>query len=360
MRTTLTLLAWSSASLVACTGGDPPDGDDDVVVASDALDRCAEAGVALTQVWNVDNLHGPIVAMTVAADGTAVVATEDGAVKQWSLGVDAASAPLPGGRPSYGVPFDDGGAMTRAVAVAGDRVLGAGADGTLRQWSLADAAAIEADAMKVPLTAVAGLDELVGVIADEGFGGTMRTVALTDATQGAPFTTSLWGVTTLLRTDDALFVGGHDYGIGAVERRDPAAPETVASVWDPEGAGGGGQFLNGWVTSLAVSIDGSTMVAGSDGAMVGAGYVFTIDPDDLQPGPIAVKELAGVRAVAVTATGDHVAVATDGHVALLPADLSDEIGGADVPDPVALAIDPSGERLIVASGDGHLRAFVCQ
>jgi hypothetical protein len=351
-------LGLSSAALGACADN-PTGGDDDVVTAT-ALDRCAEPGVALTQAWNVDNLHGRIVALTIAADGTAVVATEDGAVKQWSLGVDAGAAPLPGGRPSYGVPFDDGGAPVRAVAVAGDRVLGAGNDGTLRQWALSDASALPAQTMKIPLTAVAGLDDGVGVIADENFGGGIRTVSLSDGETSAPFETSLWGVTTMLRTDDALFVAGHDYGIAAVERRDPSAPETVTGVWDPEGAGGGGEFLQGWVTSIAVSTDGSTLVAGSDGANGGLGFVFTIDPDNLLPGPTFVVEQAGVRAVAVTATGGHVAIATDGHVALHPADLSAAIGGVDVEDPVALAIDPSGERLIVASGDGHLRAFTCE
>lgn len=361
MRLSLTSfsLALSSATLGACAADDPGDGDDVVVTAS-ALDRCAEPGVALTEAWNVDNLHGRIVALTIAEDGTAVVATEDGSVKQWSLGVDADAAPLPGGRPSYGVPFDDGGAPVRALAVAGDRVLGAGTDGALRQWALADASALPVQTMKLPLTAVAGLDAERGVIADENFGGGLRSISLATGAASEPFETSLWGVSTMVRTDDALFVGGHDYGIAAIERRDPAAPETVAGVWDPEGAGGGGEFLQGWVTSLAVSADGSTLIAGSDATAGGVGFVFTIDPEDLQPGPTAVLELTGVRAVAVTGTGAHVAIATDGHVALHPADLGGAIGGVDVEDPVALAIDPSGERLIVASGDGHLRAFTCE
>jgi len=352
-------LALSSAA-VGCTAEEPPGGDD-VVTEHQALDRCAEPGVALTQTWDVNNLHGPIVALTIAADGTAVVATADGAVKQWSLGVDAESAPLPEQRPSYGVPFDDGGTSVRALAFAGDRVLGAGADGTLRQWAMSDASALDMQTTKVPLTAVAGIDATTGVIADEGFGGAMRTVGLDGGAAGAPFETSLWGVTTMLRHGDDLFVGGHDYGIAAVERRSAATPDTLAAVWDPEGAGGGGEFVQGWVKSLAISDDGAVLVAAGDGAETGTtGYVLAFDAADLQPGPIARLDVEGVRAVAVTRTGEHVIVATDGHVAIHPADLGDAIAGADVADPIAVAIDPSGERLVVASGDGHVRAFMCK
>lgn len=351
-------LALSSA---ACAVDEPPGGGDDVVPTRYALDRCAEPGVTLTEAWSVNNLHGPIVAMTVADDGTAIVATSDGAVKQWSLGVDAASAPLPDERPSYGTTFDDGGTTVRALAVAEERVLGAGADGTLRQWALADASALDLQATKVPLTAVAGIDADTAVIADEGFGGTMRTIGLDGGDGGAPFETSLWGVATMLRHGDDVFVGGHDYGIAAVERRGAGAPDAIAGVWDPEGAGGGGDAINGWVTSLAISGDGAVLVAGVDGTNTGTpSSVLTIDPADLQPGPSATLEVEGLRAVAVTHSGEHVVVATADHVALHPADLGDAIGGVDVPDPVALAIDPSGERLIVASGDGRLRAFMCR
>src|SRR5687768_11142117 len=90
--------------LAACGASGAGDDDDNPLPDGPGLDRCAD-GATLELLWDVSNLHGEIVSMTIGPDGTAVLGTADGAVKQWSLGASAEDAPLPGERPSYGVPF---------------------------------------------------------------------------------------------------------------------------------------------------------------------------------------------------------------------------------------------------------------
>jgi hypothetical protein len=322
--------------------GDPPAAGDDVADP--------DAGApSLELLWDVDNLHGPIVAMALAGDGTAVLATDDGAVKQWSLGVSADQAPLEGGRPSYGEPLTQTGAVVRALAIGagGDHVLGGDAAITVRRWALPGAEELGAVSLKgSPLVAIAPRSPAEAVIGDEAFGGQMRVVALDSGLAGSVFETALWGVTRLATHEGALFTTGHEYGMAAVERRDLAAPVAPVDYW-------GGLRISGWVRDLAVSPDGAWL------ALAGDEYVLVLAAGDLAAGPIAhLETTTPARAVAFTASGDHLAVATDdGRVALHTRDLAAEVASTAVPAPVALALDPSGERLIVASGDGRLRAF---
>src|SRR5687767_8199779 len=110
----LLLASASLLSLIACgatPGADDTSDDDpdpDAGALGPGLDRCADDGVALEELWSVSNLHGEIVSIAVAPDGTVVLGTADGALKQWDVGVDAGDAPLEGSRPSYGDPLNDG------------------------------------------------------------------------------------------------------------------------------------------------------------------------------------------------------------------------------------------------------------
>jgi hypothetical protein len=181
----------------------------------------------------------------------------------------------------------------------------------------------------------------------------MRIVALDDAHRDdlEPFQTALWGVTTLLADGDDLYTAGHDYGMAAVERRSVAFADTPVDAWDT-------LATPGWVRALARSADGALAVGGD-------GYVVVLAADDLAAGPVAeIADLAaGARAVAWTASGAHLAVAADGRVALWDRALTGEVAGLDLAEgagPVALAVDASGERLIVATADGRLRALVCR
>ncbi|MCA9677184.1 MAG: hypothetical protein KC464_19320, partial [Myxococcales bacterium] len=195
-----------------------------------------------------------------------------------------------------------------------------------------------------PLTAIAAVGA-AAIVADASFGGAMRVIPLDGGAAGAPFETTLWGVTSLRRGVGGLYVGGHDYGMAAIERRDPGAPAAVADLWDP-------LTVEGWVRGLAAASTG-------DLAAVGDAWLLVLDGGDLAAGPRARLDQP-VRAAAWTASGAYLAVAVDGRVTLWDRDLVAEVAGFDVPDPVALAVDPSGERLIVASGDGHLRALSCR
>jgi WD40 repeat protein len=340
--------------LAACDTGGPGDGDDDVTATG--LDRCAVDGAQLAPLWDVSNLHGEIVSMAVAAAGTVVLGTADGAVKQWALGASAAAAPLPGGRPSYGEPFDADGPPARALAIGADgaTILAADDGAGIQEWSLATAERLRGTLLKgSPFTAVIARSAREVIVADLEQGGQMRAVDLDSGLPGAVFATSLWGVSSFVGDGDSFYVVGHDYLQAAVERRTFADPTAVADLWDP-------QSLDGAIRAAAVSPDGAWLVTG------GQGHVLVFDTTDLAAGPVATRPLdepkfiPTARSVAFTASGAHVAIALEGRVALLGRDLVAETSSIDVPTPVAVAVDPSGERLVVASADGRLRAFACQ
>ena len=350
-------LAGPATLLLVAACGDPPATADDAPEpdagpAAAGLDRCAAGGGALEPLWDVDNLHGAIVSMAAAPDGTVVLGTADGAVKQWAIGTGPDDAPLAGGRPSYGEPLTETGAEVRALAIGagGDHVIGGDAAVTVRRWSIPGAEDLGAVPLKgSPLTAIAPRSATEVVIGDEEFGGQMRVVSLDAGTTGELFETALWGVTRFAVSGDALFTTGHEYGMAAVERRALAAPVAPADYW-------GGLRIAGWVRDLAVSPDGAWLALGGDA------YVLVLAAGDLAAGPVAeLTTTVPVRAVAFTASGEHLAIATDdGQVALHPRDLSGEVAAAAVAAPVGLAVDASGERLVVASGDGRLRAFACE
>src|SRR5262249_11299735 len=135
------LLAFS-IPLAGCVGAS---GDDGTSTTTAGLDRCADGTAPLSLLWSVDNLHGEIVSMsTVAPDGTIVLGTADGAVKQWALGTSTATSPLAGGRPSYGEPFTESGQPARALALGlGDASVLAGDDGVgVHAWSIPSAASL--------------------------------------------------------------------------------------------------------------------------------------------------------------------------------------------------------------------------
>jgi len=351
MSLRLCLVSTLALLTPACATDQPsggPDAGGDPIARG--LDRCADDGIALGELWTVDNLHGAMLALTIAPDGTAVVTTSDGAVKQWSLGADADSAPLAGGRPSYGDPFTDAGTMVAALAIGADggEVLGGDAAGALHRWAIADAGDLGSRGLaETAMTAVVGVDAGHAVVADDSFGGAMRVVPLDGGDPGAPFETGLWGVTSLAVRDGALYTAGHDYGMAAVERRDAAAPAQPADAWDD-------LSTEGWVRAIDVSADGAWVAAAGDG------FVAVLDAADLAAGPVARLD-ATASSIAFTSSGGHLAVITaDGAISLWDRTLSAQVATIAAPSPVALAVDPSGDRLVVASTDGQLRAYACR
>jgi WD40 repeat protein len=354
------LVVPAFVSIVAACGGGPLGGDDlpDAgELARDGLDRCADDGVRLELVWSVDNLHDAIVSMAVAPDGTVVLGTADGVVKQWDVGVDAGDAPRDDGRPGYGSPLsDEPGPAVRALAIGtgGDVVVGGDDDGGLRRWHVPGADLIGA----VPLdsgsvTAVAAASAGQVVVADDRFGGGIRVVDLATGGTGSVFQTALWGVTTLAVQGDALYTAGHDYGLAAVERRVLAAPVDPVDTWDAFVVDPASRY--GWTHAVAVTRDGAWVAA------AGERFVVILAADDLAAGP--VTELAlddGAHAIAFTPSGRHVAFATPAGVSLRTRDLAVEVAAAELPGVTAVALDPSGDRLLVGAADGRLRAYACR
>jgi WD40 repeat protein len=352
----LTLLIPFAACTGAASSGGDDDGDD--TPSTSGLDRCADGVAPLDELWSVDNLHGEIVSMsTVAPDGGIVLGTADGAVKQWALGTSADAAPLEGGRPSYGDPFTESGAPAHALAIgaSGDHVF-AGDDAVgVRSWSIPAAEELGSIQLKgSALTAVAPRTATEVVIADIELGGQMRVVDLASSVTSGLFETTLWEVHALATADGELFDVGADYGMAALERRDLADPIVATDGWDT-------LELQGAIRAVAVSADGAWVATGGDG------HVLVLAADDLAAGPTAQLTLSApktfltARGVAFSESGERVAVVSDdGQVALYPRDLGAAVATAPVPQPIGVAVDPSGTRLIVASADGRLRAFGCQ
>jgi WD40 repeat protein len=325
--------------IAACTDPTPPP-----TTTATGLDAC-DGNLGL--LWQASNLHGEIVSQTpVTPDGTIVLGSIDGSVKQWTLDGD------PETLPSYGTPFTQDGMPARALALgaAGDRVI-AGDDGVgLHAWAIPSAEELGATLLKgSPFTAVAPRTDTEIVVADSAFGGEMRVVDLAGGAGTGVFDTRLWDVTAMTIAGDTLYDVGDWYGVLGIERRDLAAPETAVEYWTA-------QELNGWLRSVAVSDDGAWLVAGGDGHLV----VFAAD--NLTAGPVAQLDLPGLvaKGVAFTPSGDHVAVTTDdGHATIYDRALTAPTAAIDVAQPIGAAIDPSGTMLLAASGDGHLRAFGC-
>jgi WD40 repeat protein len=353
-----TLLPIFALSLAGCPAQHGGGGEADAAVAPGAdaapgggLARCASGEESLEEIWRVSNLHGAILAGSLAPDtGVLVVTSEDGSVKQWSLGT--AGAPTPAGQPVYGTPFAPRDVVVGAVAFAADGGFVAGGDeeGHALLWAAEDTSLVaDLPIGAEPIAAVAiTADGAFVTVADTSFGGNVRQWDVADTSVSDPLPTTLWGVTAAAyaRDRDLLVLAGDDYGQPSVDLRRSSAPTTVDGSWlDLVHVGG--------VSAIAVS-DERIYAAGG-------GFVAVVPIDDPESGLAADAVFHTAVAVAVAPGGElFVTAGTEGTVRLWDTATRAELASAPIPAPAAMALDAAGERIVVATADGHVLALSCR
>ncbi len=322
-------------------------------VTRTGLEKCAAGMGQLHQIWSAANQHGEIVAMSgVDADNVFVVTSKDGSVKQWRIGA------APTANPVYGQPFDpDTGAVVGALALAPDgAVLAAGDDAShVLTWETVDTTLTSnVVAAADPITAIGlAADAKSALVGDLSFAG-LRRWDLVAGTVGLPLTTSLWGVRAIAYVPghDLALVAGDNYGRASVEARAAADPTAAGAAWVDNGG------TSGSVRAIAITGDGARAVVAADA------LIAVLSIADLAGTPLATQITTGHTPVGavLTPSGDFAATASsEGAIQLWDAHTAAAIGAPlMLANPIGLAIDGAGERLVTATKDGNVVAFACQ
>jgi WD40 repeat protein len=333
------------------------DDDDDDVVQGAAIERCAAGGGTLGEGWAVNNLHGPT--RTLIASGEVIVlSSDDGALKQWTVGTGETSGPgeLPPVEHTYGRPFvDTNDLMVTAIAFAPDGNIAAGdALGGLREFRVSDSTptGTDMDLGEEVMTSVAiSADGATMVTSDASYAGNVHVIDRASREAVGPLTTHLWGVMVVALSSESLYTAGDWYGVPEIERRDLSDPDAVVDTYQFDD-----DIFLGDVRAVAIDEDETVLVVAGDR------FVAVFDPADLAAGPLAITEAANHVAVGVVVGSTGAAFATagsEGTVRLWDTATAEEVGNLVVPTPTGIAGDAAGNRLFTSGPDGRVRAFVC-
>jgi WD40 repeat protein len=304
-----------------------------------ALERCVVGGGAVETLWSVNNQHGPVTA--IVAGDQIVLGAADGSVKQWAFEAD---------EPTYGSPFATAGAEVGGLVLTSDgHVIAATRTGEVTAWRLADAHPTDSLAIAdQALTAVAARpDRSQTVVGSEG-----GELWVTSRSGGAvtALATELWGVSSIGYRGDALFTAGHWYGEPRIERRDAAAPITVADAWQARRGAGS-------VSAFDADAATSTLV------VAGPSFVAVFDSGDLETGPSALSRAEGHEATGVVILPGGKLFATSGRegaLKLWTIATAELVATLPIPSAVGIARDPDGTRLFTSGNDGRLHAHGCR
>lgn len=346
--------------IIACNSAEPPPNpgapDAGTPPVAGALAACVDNG--FVGLWDVSNLHGPIGTMALSDNGVLAVASLDGSLKQWVVGMSAEEAPLPAGRPSYGTTFVDEGNPVGAIAFTHDAgmLLGGDETGTVYQWQASDSALMSTHPLgDQPVVALAvAPDDAEVVLADASFAGNLRVWTRASGAVSDALTTELWSVAALRYTagGSGFVVAGEWYGVYSIEHWDSANLSAPAHRWTTD------ELVNGKLHAVALSADGTYVYA------AGTNDVLVFDSSDFSLGPIARATVPGGELNAVVATAGYVVTTgADGMLRMFVHDAAagtlTEVAGTTITQPVGLAVDASGKRLLSAGGDGRVRALGC-
>jgi WD40 repeat protein len=340
-------------SLFACASDGPPVTVDEVPVT---LATCAEGEGTLAEVWRQEDEHGAIRAQAVSPARQAVaVAGADMTIKLWNLDAEEVDWSTGGGA-IYGGEVEGAAVVTAlgfsadgATVVSGDE---SGALGLLAAGG-GSLGVLPPGEEPARITSVAA-DATGSTIAftDGSFSGRPRLWA---PATGAitPVTTALWeGNAVGFLPDGALVTAGHYYSVPLVEVH---AGETLS--WY------GYDVLESFgvsrVRAVAFSSDGTHIVA------VGEHLVAVLDRarlgGDEAPESLTVGATLDATAVALLPGDRHfVTTGRDRMLRLWSVDGAVERLAHELPAvPAGVAVDATGERLIVAGEDGVLRILAC-
>lgn len=323
---------WVTPSVVVLPGtvAAPPRG----------LDVCLGEGGELVEVGSVDNNdqhdHGALLTFGISPGGVLAAAGADGTLKFWTLGSEliatADGSALTYGSETGAVPITDL-AFDEDLALAGDvrgLVQGFGADGTFQ--------VLGGTTPDVPIVAVA-------------FDAPTRRLAHAQAGDVVPIVVrGPDGSIEITETIDdlrdlafgpggELLVGGARAAGGAVEVRDALDARIVRAVLTTGSA----------VAELAVAREGERAAAVSADALL-----------VLEDGAIAREVAGGASSVDLTPSGDvALTVGADGVLRARATDDGRELAQVSVDAPLQVRVDATGQRVIVGSTDAILHVFAC-
>ena len=303
------------------------------------LESCLSEGGTLTELWAVNNQHGPVT--SIVAGSLVVLGGQDGSVKQWSIDGD---------EPAYGTPFTTAGSPVVALALSSDaHVLAATQQGTVPAWRLSDASATDTTTIvDAQLSALAVSPDATRLVVGTATGQLFDATRETGAKE--QLESSLWGVDAIaFAAGDRLYTAGHWYGTPQIERRVAATPIYVIDEWND-------QARNGHVRAVAANAEASLLVAAGDG------FVATFAPDDLAAGPRVIADAAdhtAVGAVLLPGGALFVTAGSEGTLRVWNAETAAHVATLQIAAPIGLAADTDGTRLFTSGADGRLHAFGC-
>jgi WD40 repeat protein len=352
LRTTLSLLLLLSGCAAAHDPEPPPVdpidpepiGGVQVIVppisAPAGLDACLEAGGALTPVASVNNddvtEHGDLNTLAVHADGRIAVASADGTIKMWTV-EDGFLGQLATGQILYGPEL---GATPAADLLFHDGwVVSGDVRGLVTAWTLEGDMQIwggtDPDISIVAIAYDAASQRLAH--ADTQAGGHVMVRALADGGVVGPLATELGAVRDLaFLADGSLLLGG-----SGLELRAPGDPTMVTA---------------------RIALPEVSQVAVAEGVIAAAGPTFVgVLDETLSPAwQRDVSDHAPIGVVLTTGGAHAISAGADGSLRVFRTSDGEEIGAADVADPVVIRAEPTGRALFVGSREGLVHVFECR
>lgn len=314
------------------------------------FESCLLEGGELVQVASVDNddtrEHGAVWTFGVGADRRIAVAAEDGTIKLWTL--DGFVTELDPGAFLYGVEVE--GAQVQDLAFLDGTVVAGDVRGVVSAW--------EADGGFPQI--VGGGDPDRGIVAvaveparrwvahaDVSAGGHVMVRGMDDAVTFGPLATELVEVADLAFSEGRLLLAGRG-ALPGLELRDAADPGVVLARLDvdtsfsgvSEVAISGGSETVAFVTLETVGVTGPDLDLRWITRDVGSHTPLSVDVVDSGRVVFTVGAEGALRAWS----------GADGAV----------LAAVEIPDPVAVRVDRTGDLAVVGSRDGVLRAFACR
>lgn len=311
------------------------------------LDSCLTGGGTLAELGAVNNNdqtdHGALLTFGISPHGLVAAAGADGTLKFWTMDdtfVGSASGVLTYGPEIGGMPITDL-AFTSDAAVAGD------ISGLVLQLAPDGLNSVLGGTMPdVPIAAVA-FDRTAQRLAhaQSGSGVTPLVVQTLDGSANANVEDTMATITDLAFTSDGdLVVGGTDGTHATLEiRRGADATQRMAQM----GVGDDARVIE-----LAAAREGTAI------AVVTAHGLFSV------AGGVATRIASSdtdLRSVDLTPSGDHaIVVDANGRVSLRSMADGRELASTTIAAALQARIDDGGQRIVVGATDAMLHVLRCQ
>lgn len=316
-----------------------------------SLDSCLTGGGALTELGSVNNDdqhdHGALLTFGISPSGLVAAAGADGTLKFWTMDDTLVGVADPGvltyGPEIGGAPITDL-AFTTDLAIAGDvrglvQQLGPDGGGGVVGGTNPD----------VPIASVAfdrGAQRLAHAQGGTSAPDVLPLIVKTmDGAQRWNVEATLATITDLaFTTDGALVVGGSDGAYAALEIRDAVDP-TIVTARPALGQ-------DARVVEVAAAREGAAIVVATTGAL------FSVSGDHASL--LATSE-ADLRSVELTPSGDHVlTVDANGLVIVRRTSDGHELARTTIATALGVRVDGSGQRIVVGGSDAILHVLSCR